>query len=724
MTQTNIKAKLLLFLTMLLSSQVFLTSCDVTETVDNTSFAIYYTSMTDIGPSMTGVINAPSYIGEEPSGFKITAITCGIEPYTGKSFSIDEKTGSILIAETASMPTGLYKLSISCLSAGSTHEFKDIVQVNMMKPVPEGITVEPSLLTADYADVVDPTSEVELPTAQVLTDGNHVSIKKYELIETDYSKFFAISSMGEISIVRANEELQPGKYSLSLKLTTGAVGEEGEEGIFEQAIEINITSRPLALAYTPNAGKIEEESAQSGSTTFVSATPVLKGSLEGLSYSMKTTPATDKITIDEQTGVLSVKENHGLKAGDIYTIDVIVKNQYAEEEGVKFSSVFELEVVTYIAPIKNFAYADVSAIQSVEFEISLDENFVGDEVKFEFVELPAELQNNLSIDYRGKITAPKGHTIPLGEYPVKVKASNPKSDEQNPTIASFVLTIGKNPNFFTYVRYGNNLGLSPEENYANQFRISHGGSLADVKPTPNTDATEELFYEMRGIYQSSGSTIDSKTGEITLAGLSEKQCAVVMVTATAGKGTAAEYIVQTPVFFHFSDKTSAPSNSADQVTIEYSPFVFQVNPSQGGRSVQPKIEGVGDMSKFTLDYRRTFNYYNFFGTHQDGQPKTSGSFLQNLWDSYAESTASNPNYGSRKPVSYYENIKNGESLTNALAYVDPATYELVVNPNKWSYEGEPANGVFIGQTTFETNGEDPQKGAKVFPIVLWFDTKF
>lgn len=78
-------------------------------------------------------------------------------------------------------------------------------------------------------------------------------------------------------------------------------------GIFENALEINVTSRPLSLTYTPNEGKIEEEGELSPETTFQSNPPVLKGSTEGLTYSISSiSPSTDKITIDPTTGVLSV----------------------------------------------------------------------------------------------------------------------------------------------------------------------------------------------------------------------------------------------------------------------------------------------------------------------------------------------------------------------------------------------------------------------------------
>src|SRR5690606_17268742 len=108
-----------------------------------------------------------------------------------------------------------------------------------------------------------------------------------------------------------------------------------------------------------------------------------------------------------------------------------------------------------------------------------------------------------------------------------------------------------------------------------------------------------------------------------------------------------------------SEAVKAPNG--EMAVVEYSPFVFQVNPNKGGRSVQPAITGITDKTKLTMDYRRTFNYYNFFGTHINGQPNVANSFLHNLWDKYAESRGANPNYGSRDPLSYYGN-KNNTSL--------------------------------------------------------------
>ena len=133
-----------------------------------------------------------------------------------------------------------------------------------------------------------------------------------------------------------------------------------------------------------------------------------------------------------------------------------------------------------------------------------------------------------------------------------------------------------------------------------------------------------------------------------------------------------------------------------------------------------------------MDYRRTFNYYNINGTTSDGTPHGSGvitnnTFLKHLWDKCSAN-----NYGTKTPVSYYDAKNNVKSdLTNAtLAYVDNTDnssnrLSVVVNANQWEQDGW-ANGCFIAQMTFVTNGNASgvSTGSQIFPLIIWFDTKF
>lgn len=99
-------------------------SCSDTETTDSTKFTIYYTGMTDIGPSMTGVISSPTYKGSAPYDFAITRITLDGEPFSDSIFAIDSETGKITLNSTSNTPVGLYKLSVACYSNNNRLKFR------------------------------------------------------------------------------------------------------------------------------------------------------------------------------------------------------------------------------------------------------------------------------------------------------------------------------------------------------------------------------------------------------------------------------------------------------------------------------------------------------------------------------------------------------------------------------------------------------------------------
>ncbi|KWX82330.1 hypothetical protein AXF24_12315 [Streptococcus pneumoniae] len=131
----------------------------------------------------------------------------------------------------------------------------------------------------------------------------------------------------------------------------------------------------------------------------------------------------------------------------------------------------------------NLAYDNATRTQATAFELKHTSAFVGDEASFEFVDLDAALQGQLAIDHEGTITARKGNTLALGNHTLKVKASNSK----NAVTTSFTLTIKENENFFTYIRYGNNLGL-PVEGNAYQYRAYSAEELEALDiPAPTTD---------------------------------------------------------------------------------------------------------------------------------------------------------------------------------------------------------------------------------------------
>ena len=744
----NILSRFLGVLTVMVFALLGITSCSETETTDKTDFILYYTSMTDIGPGMSSDIAQPSYKGATPSDFTITGVTLDGQAYTGNLFEINPTSGTVHIESDETTPVGVYKISVSCVAGGSTFTYNDIISVNFLKRVPEGITVTPEALVADFADIIDANSTVELPTAQVTTEQNHISITGYSIssvrlgetiVDNKKSPMFAVSSDGTISIVRGSNAIEPGLYTIDLKLNTAVSGSDSEEGLFANALTVNVTSKPLALTYA--TGKLEEATEESGSTSFVSQAPTFKGSTDGIAYSIESvSPASDKFVIDAKTGVISVAEGHGLKSGEKYSVSVRVKNDYSTE-GVVFNNVFTLNVVEYIEPISNFTYEMTPVTEQVEFEIPVKTGFKGAEPIFEFESISAEDKNIVSLDGKtGTISAKKGHKLTLGEHKFTVKASNDKNSET----AELIINVTENPNKFTYIRYGNNLGLTPAENYANQFRLADKEEFngnAEFS-TPETDSKKTLTWSVSGIDVGGTSTwnkvkIDSKTGKLTLNALpNEQKCVVVLVKATAGSGKKA-YSITVPVFFHNSnaDKTNGK--------IEYTPFVLQVNPKKGGRSVTPTITNTIDMSKFVLDFRRDPIYYNINGEYQDGTPLESGGtqkhtkgyykqspFMKALWDQCGAG------YGAKAPMSYFNGNNPKANLTDkTLGYVDNADgdnkFSVVINANQFCQRAEDgqdvlawANGVVIMSMTYSDNVTNVNKGTETGPIVFWLDTNF
>lgn len=275
--------------------------------------------------------------------------------------------------------------------------------------------------------------------------------------------------------------------------------------------------------------------------------------------------------------------------------------------------------------------------------------------------------------------------------------------------------------------------MTPAKSHASQWRITKD-QLKDfeiqVAETDIPNGTEvEWSIGTKTIKPNDGEdendpsvTIDEKgTLKFTGTGWYDNKVVLIIVNATTGKGTSGEVTVKTPVFVHLS-------GAKNGVTVEYTPFVFQVNPKIGGTSVAPTITGT---DAYLSDYRRTFQYYNLNGpsSHKNGQPSTSKDvFMYTLWKSYYDAIGSSSvNAGARAPMSYYDNQPKG-LLGVALGYINPDKgHSITINPSKWQDEAGYANGVMIGQITFVTDGISGGLGGsknQIFPIALWFDTNF
>ena len=695
-------------------------SCEPEGITDTSDFMLYYPGITDIGPS-TNFNLSPTYHGEKPSQFAIDKITLDGEAVSSECFSIDPDSGLFSMSNTDNLETGLYSFTISCVSGGKRYTFEDVITINMMKAVPDGITADPAILTVKLGDIISPSEDTVLPTSQIKTDGTSVSIKSYIMtnvrrngvVITDYEKLFEVSSNGVVSIIGNNPDFLPGEYVFDFKLTTYLVNEEAEEGLFSDALTINVTSEPLGITYNPANTEVESGYAIS------SEAPLLNGSLDGIQYSIKSivrngaeTVTDAPITIDPTSGVISVADKNALEIGDTYTISITATNAYGTKD---FDNVYTITVVDFIEPITTLEYENVtSAIEMVAFENPV-KTMDGESVTYSFVDLPSELSD---------------------------------------------LKIDAAPNMFTFVHWGNNLGLTPATDYASQYRftkkadytsaqitvadndlpegvtvryeIDETNSLVDQKNQPEYQTDESKWVKV-----SDCASIDANTGTITFtdkAWSGNPKVMMFLVKVTAGDDPDSQITVKVPVFIETSQPVKPDGGfTGEGITVQYTPFVIQINPRTGGKSLPPAINGLADPANFRMEYRTDYSYANINGpeNQKSGLPSTSGSFMRGLYDTFYAKLGKSPNYGQKWPLSYYQGTKDGWLNTYALGYINTLTpdnpngqYEVCINPGLWvDGNGKYANGAFIGRLAYSVDGTEPNS-SRFMPVAIWFDEKF
>lgn len=695
------------------------------QLTDTTEFSLYYPGITDIGPS-TNMDLTPSWHGGTPDSFEICSVTREGEAVTPECFSVDAQTGVFQIRQSDNIPTGKYRIGIACAVNGKRFEFADAIVVNMMPPIPEGITVEPSSMTLMLSQVTNTGSDEELPTAQITTEGEHISIKNYFIsgvrrdgvVVEDWSGIFSVDKTGKFSVLK-NNSFKAGVYVIDFKLTTLVVGADSEDGIFTDALTVEIASPPVSLSYTPSFAKVEAGSAYSSSV------PEFIGSVTDLEFSLKSVaPQSDKVSIDKTTGVVSIAEGHDYRIGEEVVISVTATNSYGSRD---FDQVLKIGIVEYIAPITMFEYNDTTVWEGTKVVLKpLKKD--GDEVAYTFVDLPEALSELAIDETTGAVSVAKKNGIALGEYTFKVKAENAKGS----MTAEIKWNTIENPYAFTFVHWGNNLGLAPATDYASQHRVS----VTDPVEIPviSTDIKEgiEVTYSINGGSNTKCVTIDESTGTLTTdpsvfeGKVANMRAHFVFVTVKTGAGTSGETVVKIPVFLDFN-------TLRNNYTIEYTPFAIMCNPKAGVTSVAPVIKKDGnvlsgdDLKGITMDFRRSFNYWNLNGpaTHKNGAPdKDKATFLGHVWNAYYSAIGVAYNSGSRDPMSSYGRPAH---ITKTAGYVRQSDLALYIAPEKFVDDDGYANGIFTGQITFSDAGTDPAGAAdpyRLFPLFVWFDTRF
>ncbi len=739
------------------------TACEPEGLTDKTEFALYYSDITDIGPS-TPMNLSPDYVGAKPSDFTITKVTLDGEVYESECFTINAESGTFSMNGTENLPVGLYKVSISCKAGGKTWNFADIISINMMKTIPEGITVSPqNEFVVRITDITDPSDEsAELPEAKIVTEGGHISIKEYRIAgvrrdgeaipAAEFNSLFNLSKEGVFTIKPGNKDFVPGVYVIDFRLVTLVVDAEAEEGIFANALTINVTSSPRSLTYAP-----AEELVEAGKP-WTTSDPVLVGSRDGLEFSFadvkKSTADAEAVSIKNDatlmaflelnptTGAVTIKEGSTFAIGDKLIFDIKVKNNLGD---ITVERALIFDIVAFVEPIEGFAYAPLTVVQMQAIAQSKNtDGFKGSMVTYSFVDLAETLAPYLTIDAEtGDISAARNHEIPMNEYTVKVKAENRKGAVET----EFKLTVAENPNYFTFVHCGNNLGLgkTAEEirSYPAQYRIDFD-AVKTLEVTPVTDAKTGVTVNYTiGLADAAYEKSDKfwlqntdkhkvENGKLVFDFTGAKRnIQVAKITATAGEGETS-VTRESLIFVHLSQ--SLTNASQPKYRVDFTPFVMRVNPKTGASldKTTVKVNNAAAPAGFTIDYRGDFRYANLNGpaSHIDGRPadKSNTTFMYAMLLKFYTAIG-NPdalNTGSKDALSYFN---RGDKLSAKPLYVDNGDgYNIKVNPNIWRNDDGWANGLFIGQMNMgEAEGKDPSTNfgqPRPFLCVVWFDEKF
>lgn len=723
------------------------------ESLEKEGFQLYYSGVTNIGPNLTVNLTA-HHFGGEPEEFAITEVKFGSDAYEGPEFTINPENGTVTVAGVPETQAGDYTVSVSCKVSGTVHNYPDIIEVTFFKGVPDEIQVSPDTLVLDLS-TLKKDSQANDTTATITTDGDHISITGYrianvrfgnEAIDNIADPHFNVSEDGIIKVLK-NDSFRIGTYSVDLKLNTSSFGSESEVGLFADALTVKVVSVPVSFSYSPDSGLLEEEDGVT--TSFTSAVPVMNGSQEDVQWSIAgCIPENEKLLIDTQTGVLSIKEGHGLRKGVTYVVDVNVKNRYSTDDGLTIKGAYSIEIVGYIAPIKHFGYEAAGKKMGTGWSVIPDAETDGGNIRhYEWTNAEAPYTKVLVLNPKtGEISAVKGNDLPVGKHEISVTAANGKTGGE--VVAVFSLEITENPYYFTHFSYGNNLGLSEEQtDGVSQFRVKSKDELkaltAEIKFSDMSEEAKAIaIWSMKNGNKLNNLSIDAATGAISFPeetgdSFTNEAMGIALITAevTDPEDSENTFKVTVPFCVDFAAEVN-------NVLVTYDPFVFRVNPKTGGRSSAATVTGVA-ADKFLIDYRRSFNYYNIYGVDENGNDlvngapnKEGGSFLQKIWDKFTEETGLNlknglPNYGSKAPVSFYNNSieKTGDQLSKTGAYVDNTPganqFTLVVSPGVWHADGW-ADGIFTGQMTFATDGAigSVNNGGKRAPVAIWLDKDF
>ena len=328
------------------------------------------------------------------------------------------------------------------------------------------------------------------------------------------------------------------------------------------------------------------------------------------------------------------------------------------------------------------------------------------------------------------------------EFEAVVATENTSVETSSYTV-KVVKAAAKNPNEFTFVRWGNNLGLTPAADYLDQFRVTQemGTYTANVAESDITEGVAVKYAIALKTHMNNQpfvATIDENTGAITIVyqePTSDKPYAprahCAYVTVTVGEGESA-VVNKFPVFVHYQ----GVCNGYD---VRFTPFAYRFNPKTGGTQIPKSVEAFdadgNPINGLTIDFRRDIAWFNFRSEFTEGtlnkdldpaKYNYEESLLASMWNVYYEAVGTPVNYGACNPIAYWQNYAKN-NLGHTPMYIAPENFAITVNPEKFVLDGKYADGYLTATMAACQGGADPINSTdpvpqRVRPLIFFFDS--
>lgn len=326
---------------------LFLLTCskkeaDTTVVGDAPSDLSYGTNLLNIEAGKAGTSAKPTLKGASPFTFSIISVKIGANIFDNSAnlISIDKQTG--IVTAAANLATGLYSLSISVQNQFGTKVFENILTLRKANAVFETpalvyATKNLELFFGTSAKSVAPTftpnisSQITKPTVFKIT-----SKPSTDQISIDQAGVISVSAQTPVGIYQIDVDVEI------------TVGDVIAKATYSNAYNVNVKAESAsALLYSPNSLSLLQGNAGS------SVAPSLNGT-KPFTFALTSSPATDQITINANTGVISASSQ---TAVGIYKIRVKATNL---ANSVDFADVFTVNITENVVRPSNLVYQNNS----------------------------------------------------------------------------------------------------------------------------------------------------------------------------------------------------------------------------------------------------------------------------------------------------------------------------------------------------------------------------